>query len=168
MSWAKRCFEFLGSFGLACIILLLLMVLTFYGTLDQKNLSLFEVRQTYFESPYVLVSPFMALDALGVSLEPEWTRSKWLPLPGGLVTLGLLAVNLIVGGMLRMRWSASRAGILVIHFGIALMLLGSLVEFKTSKKGNMLVFEGESSAEFKSYDEWEVVVIEPPGRGAFA
>ena len=143
MNLVRKSFEFLGSFGLACIILLLLMVLTFFGTIDQVHLSLFEVRQKYFESNLVFVS------------------SMNIPLPGGFVVLSLLFVNLIVGGMLRMRWSWSRLGILVIHFGIALMLVGSLIEFRTSKKGALRLTEGQSGAQFQSYDEWEVVITEP-------
>lgn len=147
MKLIQRVFEILGSFGLACIILLFLLLLTYLGTLEQVDHSLYEVQKKYFESLIV------------------FDTKVFVPLPGVYLLLSLLFVNLIVGGMLRMRWTWSRLGILVIHFGIATMLLGGLIEFKASNKGHVTLFEGESAAEFQSYFEWEVTVTEPLENG---
>ncbi|MFT5051230.1 MAG: hypothetical protein ACI8QZ_002641 [Chlamydiales bacterium] len=147
VKFIERFFQILGSFGLACIVLLFLLLLTFLGTLEQVDNSLFEVQKKYFES--LIVRDTMVI----------------VPLPGVYLLLGLLFVNLIVGGMLRIRWTWSRLGILIIHFGIATMLLGGLIEFKTSHKGHVTLFEGESAAEFQSYFEWEVTVTESLGNG---
>jgi hypothetical protein len=56
--------------------------------------------------------------------------------------------------------------VFVIHIGIALMLVGGLVEYSSSRKGHLTLFEGESGASFKSYFEWEVVVLEPSAEGS--
>jgi len=137
-------YRVLGSFGLACIILLLMMVLTLFGTLDQRSMSLYDVQQKYFESWYV---------SIGI-----------LPIPGAVPLMGLLFLNLLVGGMVRLRRTWSRAGIFVVHIGIATLLLGSLVEWVFSNKGHMTLYEGNKSESFESYFEWEVAIHEPlPG-----
>lgn len=146
-SFLSKAFEFLGSFSLAAIIFILLFVLTFFGTLEQANASLQDVRTKYFDSLFFLT---------------EWG----IPLPGAFLLLGLLFVNLVVGGMIRMRRTWSRVGIFVIHIGIAFLLLSGLVEGLTSKKGSMAVWEGETRDEFRSYYDWDVSVLEelPEGR----
>lgn len=141
-SLPARVFEFLGSYSLACILFLALFVLTFFGTLEQKHSSLEDVRTKYFDKPFFIT---------------EWG----IPLPGASLVLGILFVNLVVGGMIRMRRTWSRVGIFVIHIGIALLLLSGLIEGLTSKKGSMSVPEGETRGEFLSYYDWDVSVIEP-------
>ena len=121
--WVQRILALLGSFGLACVLLLLLLLLTFLGTLEQVDHSLYDVQKKYFESIFVVGGRFP------------------LPLPGAYLLLSVLFFNLLVGGMLRLRRSWSRAGIFAIHVGIAALLLGGLVEFKTSRKGYMTLFE---------------------------
>jgi len=138
----KRFVEILGSYGLAVIVLLLLMVLTLFGTLEQADMSLFDVQKKYFESIIVLDSPIL------------------IPLPGAYLLLSLLFVNLVVGGMLRLRRNWSRIGIFITHIGIAMLLLGGFVEFKTSNKGHMTLYEGNSASTFRSYHEWELAVAE--------
>ena len=48
-----RVFDFLASYGFAVVLLLLLMLLTFVGTLEQRHTSLFEVQEKYFASYWV-------------------------------------------------------------------------------------------------------------------
>lgn len=142
-----RVVGFLGSFTLATIIFLLLFVLTFFGTLEQRHASLHDVRTKYFDQPFFLTE-------------------YGIPLPGASLLLGILSLNLVVGGLLRMKRTWSRVGIFIIHSGVAVLLLSSLVEGVTSKKGLMTVYEGETGKEFLSPVHWDVSVIEalPDGR----
>jgi len=119
----SRVVGFLGSFTLASILFLLLFILTLFGTLEQANSSLQDVRTKYFDQPFFLTE-------------------HGIPLPGASLLLGILFVNLVVGGMVRMRRTWSRVGIFVIHIGIALLLLSGLVEGLASKKGFLTVYEG--------------------------
>lgn len=146
---AHRLLAVFGSFGLACILLILLGLLTFLGTLEQAHRSLYDVQRDYFESLFH-VHP-LPLGDLG---------SIPLPLPGAYLLLALLGANLVVGGMVRIRKSQSTVGVLVTHVGIAVLLLGSFVEFQWSRKGHMSISEGEASSEFESYYEWEMVLTE--------
>jgi cytochrome c biogenesis protein ResB len=144
----------LGSFGLAVALLVLLLVLTFLGTLEQAHKSLYDVQAEYFES-IVHIYRIELTDSLSIPL----------PLPGAYLILALLAVNLVVGGILRMRRSLSNAGVFIIHGGILLLLLGSFVEYHWSQKGHMSIREGQTAGEFESYFDWEVAITEHLANG---
>jgi len=134
--------RFLGSFGLAAALLLCLLALTYLGTMAQATDGLWLAQKRYFESWWVIDSLW------GIPLV----------LPGGLACMGLLAINLLVGGMLRIRWSTRTAGVLVIHVGIAIMLLAGLVKFELSDEGHLTLYEGQESDEYVSYQRWEVAI----------
>jgi hypothetical protein len=146
-----RALRALGSFRLAFVLLLLLLLLTFLGTLEQRDRPLYDVQRDYFESLFLV--RFVG------GVVP-------LPLPGALLILSLLGLNLVVGGVVRIRKGASTAGVLVAHLGVLILLLGGLVEDRTSKKGHLTLYEGEEGHEFESWHEWEVAVVErlPGGR----
>ncbi|MDJ0975774.1 MAG: cytochrome c biogenesis protein ResB [Planctomycetota bacterium] len=143
-SVGTRILDFLGSYALAMVILTMLLVLTFLGTLEQRHRGIFDVQKDYFESF------FHVCDTLGFPI----------PLIGAVPLLALLFVNLTVGGMIRLRKGRGTIGILVAHLGIALLLIGSLVEHSLSTNGNMSLRPGETSNTFRSYYDWDVVVTE--------
>jgi hypothetical protein len=142
----------IGSYGTAVALLLVLFVLTAVGTFAQAHTSLYDVQRRYFDALVAVV------DVGPVSV----------PLPGGSLALALLGLNLVVGGVIRLRRGWATAGILVAHVGILLLLGGGLVEALASDKGQMTLHEpaaggsaGPSQANrFQSYYEWELVVAE--------
>jgi hypothetical protein len=143
--WTRRIWRFFGSYALAIAILLLLLALTYAGTMAQKFSSIHDVQEKYFNSYFV------AIDLpLGIPFV----------VPGANLLLTLLFVNLMVGGIIRMRRDKSRIGIFTLHAGIAVMLLGNVVEYGFSTKGYMSLLEGEASDTYVSYTEWEVAVLE--------
>ena len=79
-------------------------------------------------------------------------------LPGGYITMGLFTVNLLVGGLIRIRKTRRTAGVIVAHIGIALMMVGGLIEHATSKYGRVVLFEGESGDQFEEYAGWELAI----------
>ena len=101
----KRVLDMLGSYGLACLLLLDLFLLTLFGTLYQVEHGLYQAQKIYFESWFVVQSAPVPL-----------------VLPGGLLCMGLLAVNLFVGGMVRIQKSKRTVGVMVVHVGIALKI----------------------------------------------
>ncbi len=139
-----RVVDLLGSFGLAVSLLLLLFVLTLLGTLEQRTMSLYDVQKKYFESV------FLVADVFGVPV----------PLPGASLVMGLLSVNLIVGGVIRIRKATATVGVIVAHVGILMLFVGGLVESLWADKGQMTLMEGTSSDQFHSYYEWEITVAE--------
>jgi len=150
MGTFERVWRFFGSFGLAVAILILLLALTYAGTIAQIDSSIHDVQKKYFDSYFVKIDL-----PLGIPFV----------VPGANLLLSLLFVNLIVGGMVRMRRDWKRAGILIIHFGIAFMLTGNLIEFLHAEKGYLPLVEGEDGDVYYSYTEWEIAVLESMENG---
>jgi hypothetical protein len=131
------------------MLLVMLGLLTWLGTLEQTEFGLHEVQRKYFES-------FFLIHRAGpVSI----------PLPGANLVMCLLFVNLLVGGMLRMRKDKARVGILIVHFGIAFMFVASFVKMYHSEDGHVTLFEGQGANHFESYYRWELSVAEQIGEG---
>ena len=142
----KKVLNFVSSFGLAVVLILIMLLLTLLGTLEQVDTGLFQVQKKYFES-YFLVHEFEVLDFVIP-----------LPLPGAYLVIGLLFINLVAGGILRLRKSWRRPGILIIHLGMLLLIVGSFITYQFSYYGNMRLYEGDTSNEFLSFFDWAVEV----------
>ncbi len=138
-----------SSLGLSCVLLALLGLLTYLGTLEQVDTGLFEVQKKYFES-YFLVHDFGPIP---------------VPLPGANLVMCVLFVNIVLGGMVRLRKGWNTFGVLVTHIGILMMLIAGFVKAYYSVEGHVTLFEGQSAAEFQSYYRWELVAIEDLGPG---
>lgn len=131
-----------SSLGASCVLLALLGVLTWLGTLEQTRSGLFEVQRKYFESFFLV----------------HHAGSIPIPLPGANLVMCLLAVNLVVGGLVRIRKHWSTAGIVVAHVGIGLLLVSALVKHRFSEDGHVTLFEGQSADHFESYFRWEIAI----------
>jgi len=139
-----------SSFGLSCVLLFLLALLTWLGTLEQVHTGLFEVQKKYFESFFLI----------------HHAGPISIPLPGANLVLCVLAVNLLVGGIVRMRRSWGTAGVLVVHLGISLLLVSGLVKTYFSHEGHLTLYEGQRSNSYQSYYRWEVSIARALGGGA--
>lgn len=138
-----------SSLKLSCSLLMLLALLTWLGTLEQVDTGLFEVQKKYFESFVLLhdVGPFK------------------IPLPGANLVMCVLFVNLLVGGVVRLRKSGGTVGILITHIGILLLLVSAFVKAYYATDGHVTLFEGQRSGEYQSYYRWEIAIQEPLGDG---
>jgi hypothetical protein len=139
----------LSSFGLSCVLLLLLGLLTWLGTLEQVHTGLYEVQKKYFES-FLLWHDFGPIS---------------LPLPGANLVLCVLFVNLLVGGLIRLRRESSRLGVATAHIGIMILLVSGFVKTYFSDEGHVTLFEGQSARHYQSYYLWELAVLEDLGQG---
>jgi len=139
-----------SSTGTSCVLLLLLGLLTWLGTLAQVELGLYEAQKRYFES-------FALVERVG---------PVPIPLPGGALVMGLLAVNLVVGGLARLRRGWATAGVLVAHSGILLLLASGFVKTWWAEDGHVTLFEGQSAAHFESWQRWEIAITAPQSDGS--
>lgn len=147
----KNGFEFIASYGFACVVFLLLLLLVFLGTIEQVDHGLYEVQKRYFESLFLVhwFEPFGGRLAIP------------LPLPGVYLLLILFTVNLIAGGIVRMRKNKNTVGNLIIHGGMLFMIAGGFVNFKFAQDGHMTLAESQHSDEFVSYYDWEIAIAQP-------
>ncbi len=141
----KKASDFLASYKLSCLLFLLLLLLTYLGTMNQVGEGLYQSQQKYFESVFLVHWAFGSVP---------------VPLPGGYLVMVLTFANLLWGAVVRFRWAWSRVGILVAHTGILVLLAGSFVSYVYSESGHMVLYENESSDEFESSYAWEIGVSE--------
>jgi len=143
----RSVFDLLASMKLTVVLLVILALLTWLGTLAQASEGIYYVQKEYFESWFVL--PKLGLFTI--------------PLPGAVPVLALLFVNLVVGGLARMRWSFRNVGILITHLGIAGLLVAGLVKLEMSYAGHLSLYEGETSNSMRSVHEWELALLRQDG-----
>jgi hypothetical protein len=143
-----KVFDVLSGFGLATITLLLLGLLTWLATLEQIDNGLYPTLTKYFDWKALYLIP-----EINGKIIP-------LPLPGGYWVCAVLLLNLILGGIIRIRKGWNHVGNLISHFGIILMLVAGGVAHHFSERGNMAIVEGQSSNTAEDYFEYVVEVSE--------
>jgi hypothetical protein len=143
-AWSSSPVQWLFSIKLTVILIAVLMVLTFWGTLYQVEHGLFAAQEKFFTSWWVWV--------WGV-----------IPFPGGKLTLLVFMVNLL-GYMLNMlAFQPIRPGILMIHAGLLIMLIGGAITHYYGEESYLSLWEGEASNVVNSYYEWELAVWKSEG-----
>ena len=130
-------YDFFSGYLLAVILLTFLLALTYFGTMAQVEMGLYEASEKYFES-------FFLVDKIG---------SVPVLLPGVYLVSALLFLNLTLGAIVRARKSWRRPGMLIAHSGILYILLAGFVAFHYTKEGNMLLYEPNGTDEKHQSDE---------------
>lgn len=165
MNLFKKLFALLSSFGFASILLLFLTLLTWLGTLEQVDHGLYETQKKYFESAFLVHNVDLRLPWIADGAF-EWAHvSLPVPLPGVYLLLSLLLLNLLCGGIVRLRKDKARLGILIAHLGIVLMLVAGFVKYRFSIDGQLTVWPNEVKNQFASYFEWELTIHEAVPEG---
>ena len=141
----NKLFRVAASYGLCIALLFFLLVLTFIGTLEQVNHSLYEVQEKYFGSLFLV---------------HELPGGIPVPMPGVYLITLLLFVNLTLGAIVRARKNWKKPGMIVAHSGILMLLLAGFVTFHFSTNGNLRLYEGETLAYFEDYNDWNLAVTE--------
>jgi hypothetical protein len=169
VSFLSRIFSFLASFGLATVVLTLLLVLTFLGTLEQAEFGLVASQARYFESVFVdridIGACWRAL-----ALDVYWNIGNVvLPtpiLPGGYSLMAILFVNMFCGGIIRIRKAPRTVGIVISHFAILFMIASGAVTYHFAKEGMLNLTEGQTHDEFQSFHERviEIEKVQPEGQ----
>jgi len=121
--------DFFVSLRLTVVLLGLSLGLVFAATLDQVNLGVWGVQEKYFHSLFVL-----------------WKIPNTdIPLPvypGGYLLGGFLLVNLLAAHIYRFKLSWKKSGILLVHTGLILLLLGEFFTGLWQEEFNMSIKEG--------------------------
>lgn len=139
----KRIYAFLASYGLSVVLLLLMALLTFIGTLEEVNQGLYAVQKKYFESMFVVHHVFGVIP---------------VPLPGVYLLLILAFINMVCGAVFRARKGWRQAGLLIAHLGIIALLASAFFSYHFSVRGNVTLYEGERASEFQSSEAWEIAL----------
>lgn len=139
--------DFFVSLRLTVVLLALSMGLVFAATLDQVNLGIWAVQAKYFHSLFVL----WKIPGTDVPL-PVY--------PGGYLLGGFLLVNLISAHVYRFRLEWKKSGILLLHTGLILLLLGEFFTGLWQEEFLMQMKVGETKNYSESYRFNELAVVD--------
>ena len=136
----KQLIKFISSPKVFSYTVVWLIVIVFFGTIAQKDVGLYASQVKYFSSYYFLFAGF-------------------LPLPGGRITIIIMTVNLASSLFKKSLWKMKKLGIIIVHIGGLLLLIGGGITAKFSAEGNMVIGEGESSDYVDDYHDMELAFV---------
>ena len=125
----QRTLDFLAGYHLASVLIVLLGILTWLGTLEQVDLSLLEVKKKYFSASNFWVRPTYN----GYDLPLVLPTAYWVGM--------LFFVNLLLGTIFNARWRWGSSGTLIAHAGILILLVGAFVTQQWSRRGVISIYE---------------------------
>ena len=151
-------FKLLSSFGLAAALFTLLAILVLFATLAQVNIGIHDVKQDYFSSAFV-VHRFFSEGTGGVPVPSRWG----IPLIGGYPLMGLLFLNILVGGLIRIRKRPQTVGVVISHFSMLILLAWGFITNHFVDEGYMQIHEDDEVDYFVDYTKWDMELIKASG-----
>ena len=136
----KQIIKFCTSPKVFVFTLIWLMVLVVLGTLAQRDIGLYASQQKYFSSFITWVGNI-------------------LPMPGGRTALILIFLNLTFMLCTKNLWKIKKIGLLVMHIGALLLLIGGGLTAIFSSEGNMAINEGDQSNYVDDYHNMELTIV---------
>jgi ResB-like family len=145
-SLVARFFKPLASLKLTIVCLAAAMVLIFFGTLDQVHIGVYEAQLRYFRSFFLFFS------MPGTALKIPY-------FPGGYTLGAILLLNLIAAHVARFKFTWKKTGILILHSGLILLLLGQLVTSFSEEESQLQLDEGQAKnySESPYFDELAII-----------
>jgi ResB-like family len=144
--WVKGIIPHLASLRISVVCLLLLFILTAWGTVYQAEAGLYAAQVRFFYSIYFLVWGF-------------------LPLPGAQLVLWVLFFNLAASMLFRVSYRFSNIGNIITHFGFLFLLAGSFITYRYAQESYLPLNEKEVSNVSIDRRQWELAVWTDEGFG---
>ena len=139
MLLVKQCIKILKTPKVFVFTIIWMMILIVLGTLAQKDMGLFAVQEKYFSS---------------------WVFWIWyFPMPGGRLTMIIILINLSFFFFKKSLWKIEKLGIIILHMGGILLLIGGGLTAMFSSEGNMIIDEGSQTNYVEDYQYMELAVI---------
>jgi hypothetical protein len=162
--WARKALDVVGSLKVTVVLFALSMGLVFLGTIAYKDLGMWRVLHDYFRSWTIVWIPFQVLVRFGQTffgVSADATLPGRFPYPGGWLLGGLLLVNLLAAHITRLRVTWKRSGILILHLGVIVLMLGELVTGIFSVENRMQIPLHQSANYLVDYKKPELAIIDP-------
>jgi hypothetical protein len=141
-----RITKFFCSLRLTIVLLGFAILLVFFGTLAQVDEGLYAAQARWFRSFFVLNAHLGKL---------------YIPIfPGGYLIGGLLLINLISAHIERFTFKWRKSGILLVHFGLILLLLGQLLTDLFARESSMRLNVGETRNYSEDFHANELAVTD--------
>lgn len=142
-----RILNFFASLKLTVACLTLALLLVFIGTLAQVNEGLYNAQNRYFRSVFIYWQPAGA----------DWRVPVF---PGGYLIGAVLLVNLITAFSERFKLSRHKAGLLMAHAGLVLLVVGQFATDMLSEESHMRLTEGQARNYSESGLKTELAIVE--------
>jgi len=146
-----RLVQFFTSLKLTVVLLGLGLVLVFWGTLAQVHLGLYKAQNEFFRSFFIFWQP------PGSSLR--------IPIfPGGYFIGALLIINLLAAHTRYYQPGKKKIGIIMIHLGVVLLLVGQFLTDRLSTESSMHLRNGETKNYSEADRRYELAIIDATGK----
>ncbi len=136
-----------ASLRLTVVCLGLGMVLVFLGTLAQVHLGIHDVQAQFFQSLFVYWGP-------------EGASWKIPVLPGGYLLGTVLLLNLLAAHATRFQFSRKKIGIILLHLGVILLIVGQLLTGLFAQESQMRIETGETLGYSEAPRQTELAIID--------
>ena len=143
-----------ASLRLTVVLFALSMFLIFAGTLAQVHAGIWQVMGEYFRTPVAWIELQLFVP------EQLATVPGRFPFPGGYLLMGLLILNLLAAHAVRFKFTPRRIGIIVLHLGVIVLLVGEFVTGLFAEEGLMTIYEGSYAQYVEDVREAELVVMD--------
>lgn len=152
-----------ASLRLTVFLFSLSMFLVFCGTLAMMDQGLFTVLSRYFRSliAWIPLQIFVRFGQVFFGVSPSAQVGGSIPFPGGWSIGAVLLVNLLAAHAVRFRFTWKRAGIVVLHSGVIVLMLGELVTGLFAVESSMMIPLGGSSNYVEHFDSLELAFVSP-------
>lgn len=141
----ERALKFISSLKLTIVLLAFGIALVFFGTLAQVDEGLYAAQNRWFRSFFVVNAHLGRL---------------YIPIfPGGYLIGFTLLVNLIAAHAVRFKFAWRKSGILLVHFGIILLLLGQLLTDMLATESAMRLEVGQTANYSEDFHANELIVV---------
>ncbi|HLF17407.1 MAG TPA: cytochrome c biogenesis protein ResB [Candidatus Omnitrophota bacterium] len=130
-----------ASLNITVSCLLLLFILTLWGTIAQVQNGLYLAQERFFHSFFFLAGGFF-------------------PFPGAQLVMWVLFFNLISVMLIRFVYSWKKIGILIIHFGILSFLVSGYIILHCAQESHLSLKEGQAANFSVAFHDWELAFWE--------
>src|SRR5215469_2436285 len=149
----KTLFNLFSSLKLTVVCLVLGCVLVFWGTLAQVHLGLYKAQNEFFRSFFIFWQP--GNSELNIPI-----------FPGGYLLGTILLINLL-GAHLRFYQPGKRKiGIMLIHVGIVLLLVGQMLTDALSQESALHLRIGQTKNYSEAQRDYELAVTDTTDKNA--
>jgi len=153
----------LASLRLTVWLMVLAILLVFFGTLAQIDEGLYAVLRGYFRClvAWIPLQIFVRFGQIFFNLPHTLQVPGSFPYPGGWLLGALLLTNLIAAHATRFQFTVKRSGVLLLHAGLIVLMLGELITGLFATEGRMTIWENGASNYVESHDYTELAIIDP-------
>jgi len=155
-----KLFSYFFSLRATVICLFYLCFLIFVGTVYQSSIGLHHSLEKIFYAWFFRL-PAMEASALP---HPVWGI---IPLPGGMLVMTLLFVNLLISLLVHFKIAKGRvidmSGVILMHIGVLVMLAGGAFNMMAGWTSYQPLYEGESTNLSRDYSAWELSIATNQG-----